>query len=291
MLWRSLWLSVVVLFVCAVCVAADDPFGKPAEKAKPAAKDKPAVQAKAGATHRSHKEAARPKPAWPAGQMQGVPPEAIARALEQPISLEVVETPLADVVEYIKDCAKIPVLTDRRALDDIGVQADSPITFNAKGLKLRSALNHLLRPLELTWMIQDEVLVITTPEQADALLETRVYEVADLVAARDEQLRLYNDFDQLINTITSTVRPTCWDTVGGPGSIAGFEATGITVLVVSHTLAVHEEVARLLGELRKAKRPDSDSGAPVRKRESAAAKGPVTEVSPQLGSARPPAKD
>ena len=36
------------------------------------------------------------------------------------------------------------------------------------------------------------------------------------------------DFDALIELITSTVKPTTWDTVGGPGSIAPFP-TGVDV--------------------------------------------------------------
>ena len=39
----------------------------------------------------------------------------------------------------------------------------------------------MLRELNLTYMIQDEVLLITTPEEADARLTTKVYPVADLV--------------------------------------------------------------------------------------------------------------
>ncbi len=36
------------------------------------------------------------------------------------------------------------------------------------------------------------------------------------------------DFDSLTDLITSTIQPTTWDAVGGPGSIAGFE-TGVVV--------------------------------------------------------------
>jgi hypothetical protein len=39
----------------------------------------------------------------------------------------------------------------------------------------------MLKELDLTYMIQDEVLSITTPEQAESQLITKVYPVADLV--------------------------------------------------------------------------------------------------------------
>ena len=247
MLSRWVLLAVMVLFAQSGLVQGE-PARKPAEKGKPA-------QAKA---------ACPAKPAVQVGPVQAVPPEAIARALEQPIDLEFVEEPLADVVQFIGSRAKIPILLDKRALDDVGVQPDTPVTLSLKGLKLRSALGHILRQLELTWIIGDEVLLVTTPEQADARLAMRVYEVGDLVAARDEQLRPYNDFEQIIQLIISTVKPTSWDTVGGPGSIAGFEAAGITALVVSQTQEVQEEIDRLLAELRKIKRGNGE--APVRGR-------------------------
>ena len=57
------------------------------------------------------------------------------------------------------------------------------------------------------------------------------------------------DFDSLIELITSTVRPTTWDAVGGPGSIAPFE-TNLSI-VISQTQEVHEEVVDLLEQLRR----------------------------------------
>ncbi len=57
------------------------------------------------------------------------------------------------------------------------------------------------------------------------------------------------DFDSLIELITTTVAPTTWDDVGGPGSIAPF-ATNLS-LVVSQTQEVHEQIADLLEQLRR----------------------------------------
>ena len=61
--------------------------------------------------------------------------------------------------------------------------------------------------------------------------------------------RLAADFDSLIDLITSTIRPTSWDDVGGPGSIAPFE-TNLSI-VVSQTQEVHEEIVDLLEQLRR----------------------------------------
>ena len=57
------------------------------------------------------------------------------------------------------------------------------------------------------------------------------------------------DFDSLIDLIVTTVQPTTWDDVGGPGSIAPFP-TNLS-LVISQTQEVHEEIVDLLEQLRR----------------------------------------
>jgi hypothetical protein len=58
------------------------------------------------------------------------------------------------------------------------------------------------------------------------------------------------DFDSLIDLITSTVAPTTWDQVGGPGSIAPF-ATGVHVDAKGTMHRVlEEEVSQRLDRIR-----------------------------------------
>ena len=107
--------------------------------------------------------------------------ERIVKALDETTSLEFVETPLSDVVDYLKDLHKIEIQLDTKALEDAGAGSDTPITKNLKGISLRSALRLMLGGLDLTYVIKDEVLLITTLEKAGTELVTKVYPVADLV--------------------------------------------------------------------------------------------------------------
>ena len=68
-----------------------------------------------------------------------------------------------------------------KALGDAGVESDTPITFRVKDVSLKSALNLMLRPLDLTYVYKDEVLLITTPEQVEQYLKVKVYDVRDLL--------------------------------------------------------------------------------------------------------------
>src|SRR5262249_44204837 len=54
-------------------------------------------------------------------------------------------------------------------------------TLKLDGISLRSVLKLLLEPLQLTYIIEDEVMKITTATSAGAKLSTRVYYVGDLV--------------------------------------------------------------------------------------------------------------
>ena len=60
------------------------------------------------------------------------------------------------------------------------------------------------------------------------------------------------DFDSLIDLITSTVRPTTWDSVGGPGAIAPFEGPA-GMLIFSQTQDTHQETEKLLEQIRAAR--------------------------------------
>ena len=105
----------------------------------------------------------------------------INEALKSPTVMEFVETPLEQVITFLKDYHKIEIQLDKKALEDGSVTTDTPITINIKNISLKSGLRLMLRNLNLTYMIRDEVLFITTQEEADARLVTKVYPVADLV--------------------------------------------------------------------------------------------------------------
>jgi len=119
---------------------------------------------------------------------RGAKEKEIDDALKSPTQLEFIETQLQDVVDFLKDYHDIEIQIDERALQEVGIPTDTPITKNLKGVSLRSALRLMLRELDLTYVIQDEVLLITTPEEAETKLTTKVYPVADLVLPIDNSM-------------------------------------------------------------------------------------------------------
>jgi len=115
------------------------------------------------------------------------PRAAVERALDKTLAFDLTEAALDDVVDWLRSELKISIHVDRRSLDDIGIGIETPITFQLSGIPVRNALDLLLEELDLTWLIHDNVLVITSVETAEATLETKTYDVADLVVRLDDR--------------------------------------------------------------------------------------------------------
>lgn len=103
----------------------------------------------------------------------------IYRALNQRGEVNFNATPLSGVVKYFKDAYGIPIVIDDKALESEGVTPDEPITIELPTISFRSTLKLILEPLQLTYVIEDEVMRITSKRTSANVV--RVYPVGDLV--------------------------------------------------------------------------------------------------------------
>jgi len=182
---------------------------------------------------------------------------AIREALDRKIDVDFRRTPLTKVATTLRQKAGINVLIDRRAMVEVGMSPDVTVTLSAQGILLRAALRLMLRPLDLTHVIVDEVLSITTPEEAESLVPLGLYPIGDL-ATDVERPGETDPFDLPMKLLVQCVAPMTWGDVGGAGSVGEIECQGARVLVVSQTQDVHEELIDLLGMFREAaSRPEA----------------------------------
>lgn len=105
----------------------------------------------------------------------------IQKALTETTEVSFTDNPLEEALNYLEDLHHIEIWLDKAALSDEGVNSDQQINLVMSGISLRSALRLMLEPLGLTYLIEDEVMKITTQAKADEKMSTRVYPVADLV--------------------------------------------------------------------------------------------------------------
>ena len=172
---------------------------------------------------------------------------AIRRALETRVRIEFDEVALDEVCEAIKKQLRIPVVLDRRALGDEGLDPETPVSCSLSNDRLRSVLDLMLSNLDMTWTINCQVLLLTTTTAAQELLDTRVYDVTDLAASSEPG---YTDIGALVELITTIISPESWSEVGGEGSIPAIEGRGIRAIVISQTFQIHNEIEKLLAALR-----------------------------------------
>ncbi len=77
--------------------------------------------------------------------------------------------PLSGVMKFFSSKYEIPIVIDVKALDTLNKTPDEPTTLHLPVVSLRSALNLILEPLGVTYVIENEVLLITS--KASALAE------------------------------------------------------------------------------------------------------------------------
>ncbi len=182
----------------------------------------------------------------------------IENALRFPVSAVFDEQPLADVVAMFQELTGMEITIDTRALDDVGVGVDCPVTCHfspqKKLLSLESVLNHILNPIDLTWVVRHDTLTITTPEEAENELEVRVFPVSDLIVVNDTKRGVSYDYDSLIEVISSVIAPDSWDEVGGAGTITPVYGA----FVISQTRQTNDRIGELLTAIRQLKKSDEE---------------------------------
>ncbi len=140
------------------------------------------------------------------------------------------ESPLRDVVTEIVKAVGVPVQIDSRALEEAGLDLDTPFTCGPlKNISLGAGLKTILDGCGLTVTIQDESLIVTTKEKADVHFIVGVYPVP-----------FHDKCGTLIDAIQSTVAIERWDVVGGQGVIRFVPEAN--ALVISQTLDVHMDI-------------------------------------------------
>ncbi|MEC9002659.1 MAG: hypothetical protein VX644_04740, partial [Planctomycetota bacterium] len=106
----------------------------------------------------------------------------IQKSLKKHVDVNFNQSPLSVVVDTLGRMAGINVHLDRRGLVAEGVTSDTPVTIAlSQPVSLQSALNLILEELRLSYVIRNEVLLITSEQTRDTDVYQEVYNVADLV--------------------------------------------------------------------------------------------------------------
>ena len=214
----------------------------------------------------------------------------ILRQLETPTTLPIDEmTTFSDLFYMLSKEKDIPAILDYVALRDTSGTIRSDTIVNPEGydvptnIKLKNVLKVLLEPHDLTYVVKNEMLYITTRERAWMEVVTKTYYVGDFLpevsseeknkknnVAETESSKIitstagspfggpfyyfaHHDIlpntDSLIDVIVGCIEPMSWKMTGiGNGSLHIYTPT--QSLVVSASEDVHAKIEELLTQIR-----------------------------------------
>lgn len=188
------------------------------------------------------------------------------------------EMAFSKVVDYFRQASGANIVVRWKVLEAAGITRETPISLEVDRISFRKALRLVLDQASpstvLTWIVADNVLTITTRDDADKEMLTRVYVVSDLVTppmilppapafslanstsntgsgggSSQSPFGQSTDTNAQINTpdkmgtdlvemITSVIRPEIWTKGGGQAAIRYFSGK----LIVTAPLSVHEAI-------------------------------------------------
>ncbi|MCI0361115.1 MAG: permease prefix domain 1-containing protein [Planctomycetaceae bacterium] len=205
---------------------------------------------------------------------------AIKDVLDRRMAFDFIEKPLTSVANQLEKQTGITIYVNARKLEEAGVNVDTPITMAFPDMRFRTFLDLMLGELELMYLVKDDVLFITSQEDAESPdnMVARVYDCRELLAlprppgsirpkaagaapgsnatggegdskeGGDAAQLEIADSENLIEVITTIVDPESWVDVGGPGAIVEYKG----LVTIAATQDTHQKVERLLNMLHQA---------------------------------------
>lgn len=216
-----------------------------------------------GGTVKGVNEAQTARPEVPAGALLSHD-DRIHEQLHSPTSGDFTDSPLSDVMEFLSALHDVPIALDQRDLDDFGISADEPVSIilepfpaidlskaktpeeriellakaKDRALPLHRALTWILKPLDLSWYVDEGVIRVTSVDAAEARMLSRSYYVGPLLRSGVSEQALV----EAVEKMTSS----SWQTLEGSG---GAQALIGDVLSVRQTWQGHRELRALLEAL------------------------------------------
>lgn len=188
----------------------------------------------------------------------------IQAALQSKTNFNFPDVPLSKAIGTIQNQHGINIFIDALALQELGLTVDEPINVSLSGISLKSALNIILNPIGLDYVVNNEVLKITTTDDVTTTFKVRIYPVADLCDSPEEYQALEN---VIRNICLTTGKPKFYPVgdfvIGGPGNKKiPFRSKVETIsvvpqckaLVINQTDRVHNSIVGLLNQLRQVRK-------------------------------------
>jgi hypothetical protein len=165
----------------------------------------------------------------------------ILQRLSEPVSTDWTDKKLEEALSDLEDRLSIEIWLDKQALQDDGLDTDQKITLEIGGVSLRTCLRLILEPVGLVYVVEDEVMKITSRVARGTDKIMRVYPVGDLCETPAEA-------EELLETIECGLGISR-QTGDGPRYVI---SSKMKTLTVRDSYTVQEKVQELILALRDA---------------------------------------
>jgi len=157
---------------------------------------------------------------------------------------------LGDVVSFLRETSGVNFHVRWDMLRQSGIDQKTPVNVELADVTVEKVLRTILDDVggvnPLGFIVDGGVVTITTREDISTRPIVRVYDVADLIGARNDEP---GRTEGLINVIRGTVAPESWrggEAAGTTGRVTVFQRK----LVIAQTSPAHQRIALLLEALR-----------------------------------------
>ncbi len=118
----------------------------------------------------------------------------------EPVNVRIKNVPLKQALKNLAQASGVRIVPDQAALEDAKINLDHAVSLAMEDTSLHTALQQLLNPLKLTFEIENDVVMVTTPDRgrgrtkADRDLLTKT-ETAQRLFEMAERHRRANEYD------------------------------------------------------------------------------------------------
>ena len=101
--------------------------------------------------------------------------QAIREKLQEPVTFDFIDTPLEDVIHFLRQLTDLTIVLDPKAMEALDI---TEITLKVTDMKLEEALRWILNSVDLKWTLQDNAVYISDTIEGEAI--RLLYDVTDL---------------------------------------------------------------------------------------------------------------
>lgn len=192
------------------------------------------------------------EPSWLAGgrsAMEAI--ESNREKLSQKLEFDFNAIPLSEIVAWMSEETGVDIELQTAELSLLGVDPNMPVTVSGSA-SLRELIRRIGEPHELTYIVTESTIEITSRDAAESHDNMRFYDLAYVLPNSENT-------DALINAIQQSIDPDSWLAAGGTSSIT---VVG-SMMIVNAPDTTHQKIEVLLLNITKMNPKNAARATPV----------------------------